>query len=151
MSKCHNAMLARPAIVSAARGWCGTPYHHQASMKGIGTDCLGLVRGVWRECLGHEPELPPPYSRDWAETNGGEVLLAAAARHLRETVIAARRPGDVIIFRHRAHLPAKHAGILTSSDTFVHAVENVPVAEVALSAWWLRRTAGVFRFPGVCD
>lgn len=31
-------------IVAAARGWIGTPYLHQASLKGVGTDCLGLVR-----------------------------------------------------------------------------------------------------------
>ena len=47
-------------IVSAARGWLGTPYAHQASLKGIGTDCLGLVRGVWRDVLGDEPEAAPP-------------------------------------------------------------------------------------------
>ena len=28
--------------------WIGTPYRHQASLKGVGCDCLGLVRGVWR-------------------------------------------------------------------------------------------------------
>ena len=39
-------MIARDEIVAAARGWRGTPYRHQASVKHIGTDCLGLVRGV---------------------------------------------------------------------------------------------------------
>ena len=36
-------------IVDLARGWIGTPYLHQASCRGIGCDCLGLVRGVWRD------------------------------------------------------------------------------------------------------
>ena len=44
-----------------ARGWIGTPYRHQASLKGVGCDCLGLVRGVWREVMGEEPEAPPAY------------------------------------------------------------------------------------------
>ena len=35
-------------IVAAARSWIGTPYRHQASLKGVGCDCLGLVRGVGR-------------------------------------------------------------------------------------------------------
>ena len=43
------------AIVGAARGWIGTPYRHQASLKGVGCDCLGLLRGVWRELKGEEP------------------------------------------------------------------------------------------------
>ena len=42
-------------LVAAARGWIGTPYVHQASCKGAGADCLGLVRGVWREIQAHPP------------------------------------------------------------------------------------------------
>ena len=36
-------------IVARARAWIGTPYRHRASCRGAGADCLGLVRGVWRE------------------------------------------------------------------------------------------------------
>ena len=36
----------RAAVVAHARAWIGTPYHHQASHIGVGTDCLGLIRGV---------------------------------------------------------------------------------------------------------
>ena len=39
-------MARAEAVIAAARGWIGTPYLHQASLKGVGTDCLGLVRGV---------------------------------------------------------------------------------------------------------
>ena len=38
-------------IVTEARRWIGTPYRHQAATRGAGTDCLGLIRGVWREPL----------------------------------------------------------------------------------------------------
>ena len=54
-------------VVAEARSWIGTPYQHQASLKGVGCDCLGLVRGVWRALYGEEPEHVPAYSRDWAE------------------------------------------------------------------------------------
>ena len=40
-------------VVDAARGWLGTPYVHQASSKGSGADCLGLIRGIWREIFGN--------------------------------------------------------------------------------------------------
>ena len=36
-------------VVELARSWIGTPYVHQASVRGVGCDCLGLLRGVWRE------------------------------------------------------------------------------------------------------
>lgn len=49
------------AVVAEAMDWIGTPYRHQASRKGVGCDCLGLVRGVWRALYGREPEAPGPY------------------------------------------------------------------------------------------
>ena len=71
-------------ILTEARSWIGTPYRHQASLKVVGCDCLGLLRGVWRGVMGQEPELPPPYSADWAEA-GADTLVAAARRSRRAT------------------------------------------------------------------
>ena len=67
-------------ILSEARQWLGTPYRHQASLKGVGCDCLGLVRGVWRALYGYEPEEPGPYQRGWVEPPGEERLRDAARR-----------------------------------------------------------------------
>jgi NlpC/P60 family putative phage cell wall peptidase len=143
--------IDRERIVRTARSWIATPYHHQASRKGVGCDCLGLVRGVWRELYGSDAESPPGYSRDWAEAAGAETLLVAAARHMKPVDIGAATSGDVIVFRLRAGLIAKHAAILTEPARFVHAMEGAPVSEVALSPWWRRRIAGAFSFPGVDD
>jgi NlpC/P60 family putative phage cell wall peptidase len=134
-------------IVSAARAWIGTPYHHQASARGVGTDCLGLIRGVWRDIYGSDAEKPPPYSRDWAEAGGRETMLEAAARHLMPIPRELAMPGDVVIFRLRPAVIAKHAAIIASPTTMIHAIEGAPVSEVSLSLWWCRRIAGVFRFP----
>lgn len=136
-------------IVRAARGWLGTPYLHQASLKGTGTDCLGLVRGVWREVMGQEPEVAPPYGAGWAEEGGTEALAQAARRHLIEIPCAEFDVGDVLLFRWRSHLPAKHAGIAVSKTRMIHAQEQAAVTEIALSGWWLRHLSHVFRFPGV--
>ena len=135
-------------VVRFARGWIGTPYHHQASVRGAGCDCLGLVRGVWRDLYGMEAELPPPYSRDWAEAMGQETMLAAASRHLCEIAPSMAKPGDVLIFRLRATTAAKHAAILATPSSMIHAMEGAPAAETSLSAWWRRRIAGAFSFPG---
>ncbi|MDJ1007524.1 MAG: NlpC/P60 family protein [Paracoccaceae bacterium] len=138
---------ARLAVVNAAKGWVGTPYRHQASARGAGADCLGLIRGVWREVLGPEPELPPPYSPDWGETGGEEVLLAAGLRHL-TAKSGPPEPGDVLLFRMRARGIAKHLGILTDpAPRFVHAYTGHGVVESPLSDPWRRRIAAVFEFP----
>lgn len=109
------------AVVAAARTWIGTPYHHQASLKGVGADCLGLIRGVWRDLYGTEAERPPGYSRDWGEASGEETLIAAATRHLLPKSIAAAQPGDVIIFRMREGAVAKHAAVLATRAIPRHA------------------------------
>ena len=83
--------MKRAEIVLAAEGWIGTPYRHQASLKGAGADCLGLVRGVWRECVGEEPEVIPAYTPDWAEALGEETLLMAARRWMVEMPVAQAR------------------------------------------------------------
>jgi NlpC/P60 family putative phage cell wall peptidase len=142
-------MLTETDIVRAARGWLGTPYRHQASLKGVGTDCLGLVRGVWREVLGEEPETAPPYAQGWAEQGSGEALAEAARRHLVEVPYTEYRAGDVLLFRWRGHLPAKHAGIAVGPSRMIHAQELASVTEIALSAWWKRHLSHAFRFPGV--
>jgi NlpC/P60 family putative phage cell wall peptidase len=143
-------MIDRNTIVAETRGWIGTPYRHQASLKGVGCDCLGLVRGVWRGVIGAEPERAPPYAPDWAEAAaGGEPLADAAARHLTPIARDAFQAGDVLLFRWRVYLPAKHAAIVTAADTIVHAHDGAAVAEVALAPWWRRRVAYAFQFPGV--
>jgi NlpC/P60 family putative phage cell wall peptidase len=134
-------------VVASARGWIGTPYLHQASLKNMGCDCLGLVRGVWRDCMGKEPESPPAYAPDWAEAGGLETLATAAGRHLQPVAVEDMKAGDVLLFRWKLHLPAKHAGIATGKTSMVHAQDGLGVVEVALSKWWQRRLAFVFRFP----
>ena len=143
--------LKRDDIVAAARCWLGTPYHHQASVRGIGADCLGLVRGVWRDLHGNDAERPPAYTRDWAEATGEETLLDAAARHLVRIEVANAREGDVVVFRLRPNVVAKHTGILTPDSAYLHAMEGAPACEVPLGHWWRRRIAGAFTFPGVLD
>jgi NlpC/P60 family putative phage cell wall peptidase len=141
--------ILREKIVAETRSWIGTPYRHQASLKGLGCDCLGLVRGVWRAIVGDEPERAPPYAPDWAEATGAEALADAAARHLIAIPSADFAPGDVLLFRWRANLPAKHAAIVTAPGKMVHAHDGAAVAEVFIAPWWRRRLAYAFKFPEV--
>jgi NlpC/P60 family putative phage cell wall peptidase len=136
--------------VAAARGWIGTPYRHQASCRGAGADCLGLVRGVWREVLGQEPERVPPYSFDWAETGAEEVLWRAAGRHCRPVPRMSEAPGDLILFRMRDGAVAKHLGVqaeIGAAASFIHAYSGHAVVESPLSTPWRRRIVARFAFP----
>ena len=143
-----TALTADPALViAAARSWLGTPDHDQASLRGVGCDCLGLARGVWREVVGDEPFPIPPYSRDWGETGEREVLAEGAARLMLPVSVEARQPGDLLLFRMRPGAIAKHVGILTASDQFLHAYERLGVIEEPLTPTWARKIAFAFLFP----
>lgn len=135
------------AVLAEAMDWVGTPYRHQGLMKGVGCDCLGLVRGVWRAVYGREPERPGPYAADWAEATGGDPLLEAARRHLVAADAREPQPGDLLVFRWRPHLPAKHCGIACDGGRFIHAYQGHAVLVSALVPQWRRRIAGVFSFP----
>ena len=148
-----TASVSRALVVAAARDWLGTPYLHQASAKGRGTDCLGLLRGVYRDVYGAEPEPPPPYTPDWNEARAAEEpLLSAARRHL--TPVAgvpspeALEPGMALFFRVVKGGPVKHCGVVSGEARFIHAYAGRSVIESWLNRWWLERLAGVFDFPG---
>lgn len=165
--KCENSPFATryspfaDKIVAIARTWTGTPYVHQASVKGVGCDCLGLLRGVWRELHGDEPEDAPPYTPDWAEATGDETLQAAFRRHLTEIDRASLAPGDVVLFRMSPRGPAKHCGIVAQRHlplegekrgtrlgdgfTLIHARQNKRVSEEPFSPFWWHKLACAFR------
>lgn len=138
------------AAAEIARAWLGTPYRHQASLQGAGCDCLGLVRGVWRGLYGDEPEPIPPYTADWAEPEGREVLWHAALRRLAERRVAEDIVGTVLLFRMREGGIAKHLGIQAArgpAPTFIHAYDRHGVVESPLSDPWRRRVVARFAFP----
>jgi len=137
-------------VLSEARIWLGTPYVHQASVCQAGTDCLGLLRGVWRAVYGQEPQIVPAYTADWAEPDRREVLLAAAQRWLRGKDMMDEAPGDVLLFRMRDGSIAKHLGIagrVGAGASFIHAYTGHGVVESPLSDPWRRRLVARFEFP----
>ncbi|MEP2470236.1 MAG: peptidase, partial [Paracoccaceae bacterium] len=129
-------------IISEARSWIGTPYVHQSAIKGAGTDCLGLIRGVWLALYGAEPEAVPAYSMDWSEPQGEERLWEAALRHLAEKPVQEEARADVVLFRMRSNGVAKHLGVIGEvgdRPSFIHAYSQYGVVESPLSFPWRRR------------
>lgn len=135
------------AVVQAARAWIGTPYVDQQSLRGAGCDCLGLVRGVWREVVGPEPTVIPPYTRDWGETGPVEVMQEGALEWMVPVALGEAGAGAVVLFRMREGAIAKHCGILTGEGTMVHARERLGVTEEPFTETWQRRAVAAFNFP----
>jgi NlpC/P60 family putative phage cell wall peptidase len=138
-------------IVRSVRQWIGTPYQHQASVKQRGCDCLGLVRGVWRDQVGPEPEAMLDYGPSWGDTSSVEILERALERYFEPMEIDPTKAGCVISFRMRKHCLVKHVGItmgyVGEQALMAHSYNNRGVVLAPLNAAWLRRCAGQYNFP----
>jgi len=141
----RQTSLRREVLDIAAR-WIDTPYCHQASLRGQGADCLGLIRGVWRELYGQDLTDIPPYTPDWADSRD-ETLLMAARDHLTALPKAAAQPGDVLLFRMHPGVACKHIAVLSAPDEILHAYWGRAVVRSALVPYWTRRRAYSFSFP----
>jgi hypothetical protein len=111
----------RLAVVTAARAWIGTPYHHAADLKGVGVDCAMILVRVYVD-LGLVPLFDPrPYPRDWMLHRDEERYLGFLLARAHEVSRAEAKPGDVILFRFGRCF--SHGGIVTKTDplTIVHA------------------------------
>ncbi|MDR3527322.1 MAG: NlpC/P60 family protein [Rhizomicrobium sp.] len=134
-------------LITSARRWIGTPYVHQASLQGVGSDCLGFIRGLYRERCGEEAEDIPPYDPAW--DLGSESLRDGFARHLDEIALSTIAPGDIVLFRMVPGASARHCGLLAEQDghlTLIHARQNKRVSEERFTTFWRRKAAYAFRF-----
>jgi NlpC/P60 family putative phage cell wall peptidase len=149
-------MTTRAEIVAEARTWIGTPWRHQAHIKGVGCDCGGLVRGVMVAC-----GLMPADPRAWpgaAEFDGyarrpdGQSFVRACDRFLVRIDAAQAVPGDVAVMRfagdpqHVAFLaPYVYGGL-----ALVHSLlAERRVVEHRLDAVWASRVVAYYSLPGV--
>lgn len=132
-----------PSLI-AARRWIGTPYFVGQAARGLGCDCVGLIRGVWADLTGNPPPPVPGWRPDWF--NGPDRPLVEAARtYLHPVPLAEAAPGDMVVLRIQGTREA-HCGILDHGDQIIHAVEGAGVVLVPFASF----RAGVSfaaRFP----
>lgn len=142
----QNALL-RARVLTLAQDWIDTPYQHQASVKHYGCDCLGFIRGLWRELYGAEPLQTPPYSPDWSDDPKSELLLEAAEAVFLPIKNHEAQAGDVMLFRMTPQSSCKHIGLKASAITLIHAYWGQAVVESFIVPYWQKRHAYSFAFP----
>lgn len=148
--------VKRAAIVAEARTWTGTRWMHQADVKGVGCDCIGLLRGV-----GINTGVFPA---DWQSLPGASQFLGYGRTPFKGalerccdmfmTRITEQEagPGDVVVMRygteghHMAILADYHLGGLSIIHAYAPARK---VAEGRLDDEMRARICGWYRFPGV--
>jgi NlpC/P60 family putative phage cell wall peptidase len=142
--------MRRNQIVAEARSWLGTPYHHQAALKGIGCDCIGLLRGIFA-AFGGTVDLPADYSPSWHVHRAEERLRDGLRRYGQEVPLLSARPGDILLFG-IGKGPAAHGAVLVEDSVIIHAYAEAGVVIASrLTGRWLAWRRAAFVFPGVED
>jgi cell wall-associated NlpC family hydrolase len=137
-----------------ARRWLGTPYQDGAALRGVGTDCAGLILGV-----GIELGFVLPARHDIKDR-----LLTAAHAHFQPCSHPCA--GGIVLFAvtpshgrsdHGLHHLAQadritdgepsHAAILTAAETLIHAHWSQGVVESRFGSWFRSRLTHCFTWP----
>lgn len=134
-------------IVSIARRWVDTPFHHQARLERVGVDCVGLVI-----CVAREIDAVPS---DWDVEGYGRVPDGRQlVHHLQQRLVpiaqAEMRPGDVVLVAFDSH--PQHVGIvgnyLHGGLSIIHASgAHGRVLETRLLFSRAMRFEAAYRFP----
>ena len=144
--------ITRAQVVQAARAWLGTPFHHQARVKVVGVDCVGLVIGVGRELGLCAPDFDvPPYART---PDGASLMHQAAGLMRRLPIDSVLEPGQVIVVALGGE--PQHLGILGDYRhgglSIIHAAAFAQpgrVIETRLMFSASMRFVSAFELPGV--
>lgn len=110
-------MTTRAAVIAEAESWLGTPYHHQARLKGVGVDCAMLLCAVYY-AAGLIPNIDPrPYPSDWMLHRSDEIFLGWLTQY--GSKVEAPKPGDAAVWRFGRCF--SHGGIMVDDHNVIHA------------------------------
>jgi cell wall-associated NlpC family hydrolase len=141
-------MAERLRVRDEARRWIATPYHHRASLLGVGVDCAQLLLQAFAGAGLIDPFEPGSYSCDWHLHRSEEKYLEVIESYARlidpnEAPIEHRGPdfsvevGDILMWR--VGRTFSHSAIVTEWPFIIHAylpssiVEEVDVRHTPMS------------------
>jgi NlpC/P60 family putative phage cell wall peptidase len=112
-------MTRGEAVAAEARAWLGTPFRWQASVKGVGCDCKGLLWGVARE-LGF-PEAESLYAKvaDYSPTRPVPSALLKEGIAAIFDPVEEMQPGDILLLKVGGR--PSHIAIYSGEGRAIHA------------------------------
>ena len=140
--------MTREEIVNEARQWVGCKWIHQACVRGVACDCVGLVRGVHAQLTGDAFVGDYDYPATWHLFKEDEKLCQECRKYLVEIPVAAAGAGDILLFGFRPRFPAHHLALLTGDGTIIHSYMDVGVVvETTYNEEWRSMVRFAFRYP----
>lgn len=148
-------MITREQIVDEARSFIGTRYQHQASLKGVAVDCIGLIRGVARG-VGLDDPFTSGKAREfegYSQYPNPMLLVLACEEFMDRIKISEAGLGDVLVFSFidRGVNQPQHFGIISQTDPnyVIHSLAGHKVVEHHVNEVWQRRILSAYRLRGV--
>jgi len=120
--------MTRELIITEAKTWLGTPYHNQASIKGVGVDCAWLLMCVYSNVGIINKEDLGSYASDWHLHRSDENYLNFVRARAKQVDVP--DVGDIALFRFGRCV--SHGGIMINDDTLIHAVTRVGCIQTKL-------------------
>lgn len=146
-------MVERAAVLAEARSWIGTPWSHQGRLKGVASDCIGLVVETLRAA--GFPLGSFTYPSYGARPVRGS-LEAMVARFLDPIPLTDILPADIVLVHWKTspmHIAFVgnylHRDILAPLS-LIHAMLDLgAVQEHILDQRWTQHLSSAWRVPGV--
>lgn len=135
-------MITGKDIVSAARGWLGTPFLHQGRLKGKGCDCVGLAKGVAVEL-----DIKVGDYLNYTRHPDPQLMLRLLRENLEEITVEEAKEGD-LYYMYFVNDPT-HIAIKTDKGIIHSHLRVGKVVEQSLNKVWMKRIVKAFRYPGV--
>lgn len=107
----------RESLLAEARAWLGTPWHHNARVKGAGVDCGQYIIGSYVGAALVGDFQTGSYPMDWMQHQSEERFLGWVEQYLDPVQIAL--PGDVVVYRFDKSY--SHGGIVVEWPLILHA------------------------------
>ena len=109
--------MTREEWVDEVHTWEGTPFHHAGRVKGVGTDCVGIVIGA-ANALG----VSIPEYANYSRQVSSDALIAETAKYMHRVCTLGHGTILILRVRHRA----QHMAVYDATrNTIIHAFEQV--------------------------
>lgn len=108
----------REVFLNEAKSWLGTPFHHEAMVKGAGCDCGKFLIGVGSN-VGFIPVVTVPhYPPDFAFHRDREWYVELLQEWCTE-ISGSPEPGDIVLFKQGRLF--SHGAIVVDWPRMIHA------------------------------
>jgi cell wall-associated NlpC family hydrolase len=111
-----DELQERQRIIEIALTWMGTPYHHQAAVRGAGCDCITFIAEVFEEAGIVTDIKLPPYAMQWHLHHSEELYLDHIKKYCGQ--VYEPIPADIVLYRFGR--TASHGAIYIAEGKIIH-------------------------------